>query len=129
LLHESPKDEPAQQHDVANGLSNHSDGRPVSGVQPNSFRRRCRAAEKVSIVSGRTFLPDKVCHMQFMRLRADSSCSGGKCAKIEHLAMGVSDPENLPALRGTGVDPAPNEVNRDWEGGISLLLEDGIRGY
>ena len=29
-------------------------GDPVSGVQHNSFRRRCRAAEKVSIVSGRT---------------------------------------------------------------------------
>jgi hypothetical protein len=42
LPHESSKDEPAQQHDVANGFSNHSDGRPVSGVQPNSFRRRFR---------------------------------------------------------------------------------------
>jgi hypothetical protein len=63
LLHEAPKDEPAQQHDVANGFSNRSDGRPVSGVQPNSFRRRCRAAEKVSIVSGRTCsLPEKICH-------------------------------------------------------------------
>ena len=26
---------------AANGFSNRSDGRPVSGVQPNSFRRRC----------------------------------------------------------------------------------------
>jgi DNA invertase Pin-like site-specific DNA recombinase len=32
LLHEAPKNEPAQQHDVANGFSNRSDGRPVSGV-------------------------------------------------------------------------------------------------
>ena len=32
LLHEPPKDEPAQQHDVANGFSNRSDGRPVRGV-------------------------------------------------------------------------------------------------
>jgi hypothetical protein len=63
LLHEAPKDGPAQQHDVANGFSNRSDGRPVSGVQPNSFRRRCRAAEKLSIVSGRTCsLPEKICH-------------------------------------------------------------------
>jgi hypothetical protein len=46
LLHEPPKDEPAQQQDVANSFSNRSDGRPVSGVQPNSFRRRCRATEK-----------------------------------------------------------------------------------
>jgi hypothetical protein len=44
-LHEPPEDEP--QHDVANGFSNRSDRRPVSEVQRNSFRRRCRAAEKV----------------------------------------------------------------------------------
>ena len=63
LLHEAPENEPAQQHDVANGFSSRSDGRPVSGVQPNSFRRRCRAAEKVSILSGRTCsLPKKICH-------------------------------------------------------------------
>jgi hypothetical protein len=54
LPHDAPEDEPAQQHDAANGFSNRSDGRPVSGVQPNRFRRRRRAAEKVSIVSGRT---------------------------------------------------------------------------
>ena len=46
LPHEAPKDEPAQQQDVANGFSNRPDGRPVSGVQPNSFHRRCRAAKK-----------------------------------------------------------------------------------
>jgi hypothetical protein len=28
LPHEVPKDEPAQQHDVANSFSNRSDGRP-----------------------------------------------------------------------------------------------------
>jgi len=28
LLHEAPKDDPAQQHDVANGFSNRPDGRP-----------------------------------------------------------------------------------------------------
>ena len=44
LLYEAPRHEPAQQHDIANRFSNRSDGRPVSGVQPNSFRRRCRAA-------------------------------------------------------------------------------------
>jgi hypothetical protein len=61
LLHEPPKDEPAQQHDAANGFSNRSDGRPVSGVQPNSFRRRCRVAERISTVAGRTcFLPEKI---------------------------------------------------------------------
>jgi hypothetical protein len=49
LLYEPPKDEPAQLHGVANGFSNRSDGRPVSEVQPNSFRRRRRAAEKLSI--------------------------------------------------------------------------------
>jgi hypothetical protein len=37
LLHEPPKDEPAQQQDVANGFSNHSDGRPVSGCSPIVF--------------------------------------------------------------------------------------------
>jgi hypothetical protein len=37
LLHEPPKDEPAQQQEVANGFSNCSDGRPVSGVQPIVF--------------------------------------------------------------------------------------------
>jgi len=61
LPHEAPKDEPAQRHDAANGFSNRSDGRPVSGVQPNSFRRRCRGAENISIVSGRTcFLLEKI---------------------------------------------------------------------
>ena len=40
-----------RQQDVPNGFSNRSDGRPVSGVQPNSFRRPCRAAEKVSMGS------------------------------------------------------------------------------
>jgi hypothetical protein len=37
LPHEAPEGEPVQQQDVANGFSNRSDGRPVSGVQPNSF--------------------------------------------------------------------------------------------
>jgi len=37
LLHEPPEDEPAQQHDVANGFSNRSDGRPVSGCSPIVF--------------------------------------------------------------------------------------------
>jgi hypothetical protein len=37
LLHEPPKDEPAQQHDVANGFSNLSDGRPVGGCSPIVF--------------------------------------------------------------------------------------------
>jgi hypothetical protein len=46
LLHEAPEDEPAQQDDVANGFSSRSDGRAVSGVHPNSFRRRRRAAER-----------------------------------------------------------------------------------
>jgi hypothetical protein len=39
LLHEVPKDEPAQQHDPANGFSNRSDG-TRERVQPDSFRRR-----------------------------------------------------------------------------------------
>src|SRR5580692_9535979 len=70
LLYEAPRDEPAQQHDVANGVSNRSDGRPVSGVQPNSSRRRCRAAEKVSIISGRTcFYIKKLVIMWAMGLR------------------------------------------------------------
>ena len=38
LLQESLEDEPAQQRDVANGFSNRSDGRPESGVQPDSLR-------------------------------------------------------------------------------------------
>jgi type III restriction enzyme len=45
LPHEAPKDEPAQQQDVANGFSNRSDGRTRDRVQANSFRRRFRTAE------------------------------------------------------------------------------------
>lgn len=67
LLHEAPKDEPAQQHDAVNGFSNRSDRRPVSGVHPNSFRRRRRAAEKVSVVSGKTCsLPEKISHNRLL---------------------------------------------------------------
>jgi hypothetical protein len=63
LLRDAPEDEPAQQHDVANGFSNRSDRRPRERGAAQWFRRRYRAAEKVSTVSGRTcFLPEKICH-------------------------------------------------------------------
>jgi hypothetical protein len=69
LLHEPPKDEPAQQQDVANSFSNRSDGRPVSGVQPNSFRRRCRATEKSpSLAEGLVIYLKKFVIVEFMRL-------------------------------------------------------------
>jgi hypothetical protein len=54
LLHEAPKDEPAQQHDVANGFLNRSDGQPVSGCSPIGFVVGAGRPKKVSIVSGRT---------------------------------------------------------------------------
>src|ERR1700730_8457529 len=56
------------------------------------------------------------------------SCSGAtqnvECAKIEHLAMGVNDLETCPRCGGTGVDPDPNEVNRQWQS----PAPDGVAG-
>ena len=55
LPHEPPEDEPAQQHDVANGFSNRSDGRPVSGVQPNSRRRGPGGRKSPPLAEGLVF--------------------------------------------------------------------------
>jgi hypothetical protein len=73
LLHEAPKDEPAQQHGVANGflepLGWASRG---AGGSPIVFVVGAGRPEKVSVVSERTcFLPEKICP------------NGGYAAEIE----------------------------------------------